>query len=325
MPPRNARRAATGPQRRRRKKTRLLSRPPNRPHPSTTQRASKNHRRPDPSTASVQPRRSPCHNGRKPEIEPDRLDRGRRRLDSRLPLAHLTLLEQRASAPLGEVAAVAQTIAPDTRPAARMARPRRWTKRAEESMGAIVIGTHATTRRMRKLYTVAFPSLDESDARFIAEIRAQPRPPGDRAGAALHAAVRLRSRRRVELRRPRAGGRRADDGLPFACLETEPDEDEGTRRRLPGARAGPHGRHHAARPLYTGPMAPYLRKDKRFVAHITIGHAANLDAAAERCATSSTSTASTSPAPSTRWWSAASRTAASWSWRASRCATRVRS
>ena len=31
--------------------------------------------------------------------------------------------------------------------------------------------------------------------------------------------------------------------------------------------------------LYTGPMAPHLRRDTHFVAHMTIGHAAEADPA----------------------------------------------
>src|SRR6202008_3532075 len=54
-----------------------------------------------------------------------------------------------------------------------MPRPRRWTRRWWVDMDTIVVGRRATNRAMRKLYTVAFPRLNDADARFIPGIRAR--------------------------------------------------------------------------------------------------------------------------------------------------------
>ena len=138
---------------------------------------------------------------------------------------------------------------------------------------------------MRKLYTVAFPSLDESDARFLGEIRAR----HDRQVAVLgpHFTLlfgcdRVDEAEYIEHVRAIAATTQA---LRFACIETEPDSDDDDGRGyvylVPElGRVELMALHDQ---LYTGPMAPHLRKDKRFVAHITIGHAADYDAAVMLC------------------------------------------
>lgn len=136
---------------------------------------------------------------------------------------------------------------------------------------------------MRKLYTVAFPSLCETDVRFIAEIRARHDRQVSVLGphfTLLHGCDRVDEAVYVDHVRAVAASTMA---FQFACLETGPDEDEGRGyvHLLPElGRMDLVALHDS---LYTGPMAPYLRKDNRFVAHMTIGHAANLDEAAALC------------------------------------------
>ena len=136
---------------------------------------------------------------------------------------------------------------------------------------------------MRKLYTVAFPSIDESDARFIAEIRARHDRQVTVLGphfTLLYGCDRVDEAAYVDHVRAIAAQTMA---FRFACLETEPDEDEGRGVVYLVPELGRMDLVTLHDQLYTGPMAPYLRKDKRFVAHITIGHAANHDDAAALC------------------------------------------
>jgi 2'-5' RNA ligase len=136
---------------------------------------------------------------------------------------------------------------------------------------------------MRKLYTIAFPSLDESDARFLADIRAT----HDRQVAVLgpHFTLlfgcdQVDEAVYVEHVRTVAATTMA---FRFACIETEPDEDDGRGYVYLVPELGRVELMTLHDQLYTGPMASHLRKDKRFVAHITIGHAANYDAAVLLC------------------------------------------
>jgi len=136
---------------------------------------------------------------------------------------------------------------------------------------------------MRKLYTVAFPSLDEPDARYIAEIRAKhDRQVGviEPHFTLLFGCDQVDEATYVDHVRAVAA---ATMGFRFACLETAPDEDDGhgVVYLVPELGRMDIVALHAA--LYAGPMAPYLRKDKRFVAHMTIGHAANPEAAEALC------------------------------------------
>ena len=136
---------------------------------------------------------------------------------------------------------------------------------------------------MRKLYTVAFPSLSETDARFIAEIRARHDRQVTVLGphfTLLHGCERVDEATYVDHVRAVAGSTMA---FQFACLETEPDEDEECGYVYLVPELGRMDVVTLHERLYSGPMAPYLRKGKRFVAHMTIGHAANLDAAASVC------------------------------------------
>jgi 2'-5' RNA ligase len=136
---------------------------------------------------------------------------------------------------------------------------------------------------MRKLYTVAFPSLDESDARFIADIRAKHDRQVSVLGphfTLLFACDRVDEAAYIEHVRTVAASTMA---FRFACSETEPDGDDhhGYAYLVPElGRVDVMTLHDQ---LYTGPMAPHLRKDMRFVAHITVGHAANYDAAVLLC------------------------------------------
>ena len=136
---------------------------------------------------------------------------------------------------------------------------------------------------MRKLYTVAFPSLDESDARFIAEIRAKHDRQVSVLGphfTLLYGCDRVDEATYVDHVRAVAASTMA---FQFACLETAPDEDEGHGYVYLVPELGRMDLLALHARLYTGPMAPHLRKDKRFVAHMTIGHAANHDDAASLC------------------------------------------
>ena len=136
---------------------------------------------------------------------------------------------------------------------------------------------------MRKLYTVAFPTLSEEDARFVAAIRAR----HDRHASVLgpHFTLMFGSdavdeATYVDHVRAIASSTSA---FPFTCFEAEPDEDAGRGYAylVPDlGRAEVTALHDR---LYTGPMAPCLRTDRHFGAHMTIGHAADFDAAARLC------------------------------------------
>ena len=136
---------------------------------------------------------------------------------------------------------------------------------------------------MRKLYTIAFPSLDESDARFLAEIRARHDRQATVLGphfTLLFGCDQVDEAAYVEHVRSIAATTMA---LRFACIETEPDADEGRGYVYLVPELGRVELLALHDQLYTGTMAPHLRRDKRFVAHITIGHAANYDAAVMLC------------------------------------------
>jgi 2'-5' RNA ligase len=137
---------------------------------------------------------------------------------------------------------------------------------------------------MRKLYTVAFPTLSEEDARFIAAIRAR----HDRQAnilaphfTLLFGCEALDEASYIDHVRTIAASTTA---FAFTCFETEPDDDDdghGVVYLVPDLGRGEVTALHDR--LYTGPMAPHLRRDLDFVAHITIGHAADVDAAARLC------------------------------------------
>jgi 2'-5' RNA ligase len=136
---------------------------------------------------------------------------------------------------------------------------------------------------MRKLYTVAFPSLSETDARFIAGIRARHDRQASVLGShftLLFGCDRVDEAAYVDHVRAVAATTMA---FQFTCLETEPDEDEGRGYAYLVPELGRMDLVTLHGQLYTGPMAPHLRKDKRFAAHMTIGHAASLDEAASLC------------------------------------------
>lgn len=132
---------------------------------------------------------------------------------------------------------------------------------------------------MRKLYTVAFPTLNDADARFVAGIRAR----HDRQASVLGPHFTLlfgcdAVDEAVYMAHVRAVAA-STAAFRFECREAEPDSDDGrgvvylVPEQGRGALTMLHDR------LYTGPLAPHLRKDKDFIAHITVAHAASLDAA----------------------------------------------
>ena len=136
---------------------------------------------------------------------------------------------------------------------------------------------------MRKLYTVAFPSLSETDRRFIADVRAR----HDRQASVvephftlLYACDQVDEATYVDHVRAVAASTMA---FQFACLETEPDEDEGRGDVYLVPELGRMDLVALHDSLYTGPMAPHLRQGKHFIAHMTIGHAADFHTAAILC------------------------------------------
>ena len=136
---------------------------------------------------------------------------------------------------------------------------------------------------MRKLYTVAFPSLTAASARFIAGFRAQ----HDRQAALLGPHFTLLfgcdAVAEADYIEHVRGIASATAAFHFHCGGAQPDSDEGggVVYLVPGrGRAAVEALHDA---LCTGPMAPHLRKDKRFIAHITIGHCASAGAAMALC------------------------------------------
>ena len=136
---------------------------------------------------------------------------------------------------------------------------------------------------MRKLYTVAFPTLSEDDARFIGAIRAAHDRQASILGphfTLLFGCQALDEASYLEHVRKIAASTAA---FPFTCLEAESDDDDGRGVVLlvPDLGRGEITALHDR--LYTGPMAPHLRRDTHFVAHMTIGHAADAAAAAALC------------------------------------------
>ena len=136
---------------------------------------------------------------------------------------------------------------------------------------------------MRKLYTVAFPTLGEDDARFVAAIRARHDRQASILGphfTLLFGCEALDEARYLEHVRTIAASTAA---FPFTCLEAESDDDDGRGvvYLVPDLGRGEITALHDR--LYTGPMAPHLRQDAHFVAHMTIGHAADGAAAAALC------------------------------------------
>jgi len=136
---------------------------------------------------------------------------------------------------------------------------------------------------MRKLHTVAFPSLTAASARFIAGFRAR----HDRQAALLGPHFTLLfgcdavdEAAYIEHVRSVAG---ASAAFHFHCESALPDSDDDTGYvyLVPErGRAEIEALHDA---LYAGPMAPRLRKDKAYIAHITIGHCANVAQAEALC------------------------------------------
>jgi 2'-5' RNA ligase len=125
---------------------------------------------------------------------------------------------------------------------------------------------------MRKLYTVAFPSLTEADARLIADIRARHDRQVSVLGphfTLLFGCDQVDEAVYVDHVRAIAASTLA---ISFRCRDAEPDadDDKGYVYLVPELGREALTRLHDA--LYTGPLAPFLRQDMHFVAHVTIGH-----------------------------------------------------
>ena len=136
---------------------------------------------------------------------------------------------------------------------------------------------------MRKLYTVAFPTLGEEDARFIAGVRATHDRQASVLGphfTLLFGCTAVDEATYVEHVRAVAA---ATPAFAFTCFETAPDDDEGRGYAYLVPDLGRAELTALHDQLYTGPMAPHLRRDLHFVAHMTVGHAADFDAAALLC------------------------------------------
>ena len=137
---------------------------------------------------------------------------------------------------------------------------------------------------MRKLYTVAFPTLGEDDARVVGAVRARHDRQASILGphfTLLFGCEALDEARYLEHVRAIAASTTA---FPFTCLDVESDDDDdgrGVVYLVPDLGRGEITALHDR--LYTGPMAPHLRRDAHFVAHMTIGHAADAAAAAALC------------------------------------------
>jgi 2'-5' RNA ligase len=138
---------------------------------------------------------------------------------------------------------------------------------------------------MRKLYTVAFPTLADADARFVARIRARHDRQVSLLGPhftllfgcdAVDEAVYVDHVRAIAARTP---------AFAFRCQEAEPDADEGKGKGyvylVPALGRDALTALHDA--LYTGPLAPFLRADLHFVPHITVGHGDDMAGAARLC------------------------------------------
>jgi 2'-5' RNA ligase len=136
---------------------------------------------------------------------------------------------------------------------------------------------------MRKLYTVAFPTLDEADARFVDGIRANHDRQARMLGPhftllfgcdAVDEPIYLEHVRAIAAATP---------AFRFDSRDAEPasDAERGYAYLVPTRGRAEVLQLHDR--LYTGPMAPHLRKDVPFVAHVTVGHCATFDAAQRLC------------------------------------------
>jgi 2'-5' RNA ligase len=136
---------------------------------------------------------------------------------------------------------------------------------------------------VRKLYTVAFPSLDDADAHCIAEFRAAHDRQASVLGphfTLLFACDAVDEATYVNHVRTIAAATRA---FPFHCRTAEPDADENTGYVFLVPAAGRDAVTALHDALYSGPLAPFLRKDIPFVAHVTVGHGADLPAVMRLC------------------------------------------
>jgi 2'-5' RNA ligase len=136
---------------------------------------------------------------------------------------------------------------------------------------------------MRKLYTVAFPTLADADARFVAGIRARHDRQVGILGphfTLLFGCDAVDEAAYVDHVRAIAASTRA---FAFRCREAEPDADEGKGYVSLVPEVGRDALTALHDMLYTGPLAPFLRADLHFVPHITVGHGDDMAAAAQLC------------------------------------------
>lgn len=136
---------------------------------------------------------------------------------------------------------------------------------------------------MRKLYTVAFPNLGEADARFVEGIRASHDRQAHLLGAhftllfgceAVDEATYLEHVRAIAAATP---------AFPFDSRDAEPDSDDETGYAYLVPSRGRAELEQLHDRLYSGPMAAHLRKDLRFIAHVTVGHCATFAGAQRLC------------------------------------------
>jgi len=136
---------------------------------------------------------------------------------------------------------------------------------------------------MRKLYTVAFPTLPDAAARFVAGIRARHDRQVNMLGphfTLLFGCDAVAEATYVDHVRAIAATTRA---FPFRCTEAEPDADDGKGYVYLVPELGRDALNALHDALHTGPLAPHLRADLHFVAHITVGHGDDMAAAAQLC------------------------------------------
>jgi 2'-5' RNA ligase len=136
---------------------------------------------------------------------------------------------------------------------------------------------------MRTLYTIAFPTLANADARFITGFRAA----HDRQASVLgpHFTL-LFGCAEVDETTYIGHVRTIASSTPafaFHCRAAEPDADDNTGYAYLVPELGRDAITTLHDALYTGPLAPFLREDIPFTPHITIGHGPDLAAVARLC------------------------------------------
>ncbi len=136
---------------------------------------------------------------------------------------------------------------------------------------------------MRKLYTVAFPSLTAASARFVAEFRARHDRQAGLLGPHFTLLFGCDAVDEADYLAHVRGVAGATAAFQVQCDIAQPDSDAdgGYVYLVPDrGRDAVEALHDA---LYGGPLAPHLRKDRAYIAHITVGHCADRAAAQALC------------------------------------------